>query len=132
MTRCIANASMATHHIDYICAHGPSDTDMDVEEARCIRGVFGTQADTVSVSSIKGSTGCPMGTAGALQTIAAAKALSCGAIPPTANLQFIDKACELNHVMKRPRRSRPKTALINSHGFGRGNTCVILKHYHRS
>lgn len=127
MRMALANTSLDIHHIDYISAHGPSDIEMDITETNMIKEVFGEKAYEIPVSSIKGVTGCPMGAGGVLQFIACSMSLSRHILPPTANYEVNDPQCDLDYIPHRYRYSQVERAMINTHGFGRGNGCMILE-----
>lgn len=127
MQKALANARMDPCEITYVSAHGPSDIDMDIEETRCIKGVFGEHAYETPVMSIKGVTGCPAGAGGVLQAIAACLSIREGKIPPTANYDTPDPDCDLDYVPGHYRRNRVDAVLVNTHGFGRGNSCIVLR-----
>jgi 3-oxoacyl-[acyl-carrier-protein] synthase II len=127
MNLALANAPRQAEQIDAVFAHGPSDPHMDRIESRLIARVLGLHAYRIPVTSIKGVTGNPMGTGGVHQVIAAALALRHGLVPPTANYEFADPECDLDYVPKTPRAARLKTLMINTHGFGRGNSSLILE-----
>lgn len=123
----LANTGLSPLDIDYISAHGPSDIEMDVTETRMIKSVFGDRAYELPITSIKGATGCPMGAGGVHQLIAASMSMREGLLPPTANLESPDPACDLDYVAGRYRMAQIERALINTHGFGRGNGCMIIE-----
>lgn len=126
MQAALDNAGCRSSDIDAVSAHAPSDPDMDVTEVNCIKSVLGPHARRIPVTSIKGATGNPMGVGGMHQAIAAMLSLRTGCIPQTTNLVHPDPACDLDHVPGRPRRLRAERYLVNSHGFGRGNSAVVL------
>ena len=126
MSLALANASRHPGDIDYISAHGPSHPVIDRSESRGIRNVFGRHADRIPVSSIKGIIGNPLAAAGPMQAIACALAMRHDLIPPTANYTTPDPACDLDYVPQ-ARRSRVNCALINVHGMGGGNSCLVVK-----
>jgi 3-oxoacyl-[acyl-carrier-protein] synthase II len=126
MTQAMANAGCRPQDIQYVLAHGPSDMHMDITETRMIKEALGERAYAVPVTSIKGATGCPMGVGGVHEVIAAALTFSTGWMPPTANYQEPDPECDLDYVPGRARRAVVDHALINTHGFGRGNSCLTL------
>ena len=99
---------------------------IDREESAGIRKVFGRHADRVPVSSIKGVIGNPLAAAGPLQVIACALAMRHDLIPPTANYTTPDPACDLDYVPK-ARHGRVSCVLINVHGMGGGNSCLVVK-----
>lgn len=130
MRLALANASCLPADIDYICAHGPSDRELDEVETRMIKQVFGVPlAYRIPVSSIKGVTGNPLAAAGPMQIVAAALALRHGLVPMTANLEHPDPQCDLDYV---PGESRPmpvRTILINNHGISGGNSSMVLRRW---
>ena len=126
MELALANASRCPEDIDYISAHGPSHPVIDREESAGIRRIFGRHADRIPVSSIKGVIGNPLSAAGPLQAIACALAMRHDLIPPTANYTTPDPACDLDYVPQ-ARRGRIGCALINVHGMGGGNSCLVVK-----
>ena len=125
MRMAVANTGLDVHHIDHIAAHGPSDIEMDIVEVTMIKEVFGSYAYVIPVSSVKGCTGCPMGTGGVLQLIGASLSLQEQIIPPTANLRTPDPRCDLD-LPARSRMAQLERVAVNTHGFGRGNGCMIL------
>jgi 3-oxoacyl-[acyl-carrier-protein] synthase II len=126
MRQALANAGLQPGEIDHVNAHGPSDIDMDITETDMIKAALGAAAYRVPVTSIKGATGCPMGAGGVLQLIATALMIRNGMIPPTTNYEMPDPRCDLDYVPLHPRRTLIRKALINTHGFGRGNGTMIV------
>ena len=127
MRLALANSSLRPAQIDHISAHGPSDPHMDQIETELIRKVFGPAANRIPVSSIKGVTGNPMGVGCMHQIIAAALTFRDGIIPPTANWDNRDPECDLDYVAEGPRAAVITSLLINTHGFGRGNSSLVLQ-----
>ena len=123
----LAHAGWRPEQIDYICAHAPSDPHMDRIETALIREVFGRQAYRIPVSSIKGVTGNPMGVGGVHQLIASLLAMQHGLVPPTANYEAADPSCDLDYVPRMARRAKLRKVLVNLHGFGRGNSCLLVE-----
>ncbi len=126
MRKTLANALRTTVRIDCIHAHAPSDKQMDLLEASMIKDVFGRHAGSIPVTSIKGVTGNAMAVGGMHQVVAALLSLEHGMIPPTANLENIDPLCEIDCVAGAARAAMLESVLVNSHGFGRGNSSLIL------
>jgi 3-oxoacyl-(acyl-carrier-protein) synthase len=126
MRQALIESPLRPEHIDHISAHAPSDAHMDSYEVAAIKRIFGPHAYRVPVTSIKGNTGNPMSVGGVHQLIAAALAMRHGLVPPTANLVNPDPACDLDHVPGQPRAAQLAHVLINTHGFGRGNSALVL------
>jgi 3-oxoacyl-[acyl-carrier-protein] synthase II len=127
MPLALASAFRRPDDVDYICAHGPSHRELDRNETKLIKQLLGKRAYSVPVSSIKAVIGNPLAAAGPMQLIAVCMAMTHDLVPPTANLELPDPECDLDYVPNRPRRSRLKTVLINVHGLGGGNTCLVVE-----
>ncbi|GAH07666.1 unnamed protein product, partial [marine sediment metagenome] len=127
MRLAVANAARSLESVDYINAHGPSDVFIDQMETRMIKNAFGPHAYHIPITSIKGATGNPMGCGGVHQFISTALTIQKSVIPPTTNFETPGEDCDLDYVPGKPRMNRVRCALINSHGFGRGNVCMVLE-----
>jgi len=90
-----------------------------------IKHVFGAHAHRLAVSSIKGAIGNPLAAAGPLMMASCCLAFRHGLIPPTANYEESDPACDLDYVPK-ARPCQLKYALLNGHGVGGSNTSIIV------
>lgn len=127
MRLALANARRQTREIDYICSYGPGHPVLDVAEVKMIRRVFGSEAERVPISSIKGVTGNPLSAAGPFQLITCALAFQHGMIPPTANHEDPLPGCDLDFVPRKARKALLKTALINVRGLGGGNSSMVVE-----
>lgn len=127
MREALANAGRRPDAVDYLCAHGPGHPTIDRVETEMIKRVFGARAYRMPVSSIKAVTGSPLAAAGPLQVIACAMALRDDMIPPTANLEKPDPDCDLDYVPRQARHARLAVVLVNAHGFGSGNSTLVLE-----
>ncbi len=125
----LLNAALSPADIDMISAHAPSDPHMDVVEVNAIKRIFGDHSYKIPVTSIKGITGNALGAGCAHQFIAAVLSLKNSFVTPTANLEVPDPLCDLDHVPLTGRSQTLKYCMINTHGFGRGNSTLILKKY---
>jgi len=123
----LADAGMLPGDIDYVNGHGPSHPVLDEMETRALKEVFGSRAHRLPVSSIKGVIGNPLAAAGPLQAAASVMALRDGILPPTANYRFPDPACDLSYIPNQPMRRNVERILVNLHGLGGGNGCLILQ-----
>jgi len=127
MRRAMASARIAPSDVQYVNAHGTSTPMNDPAEVTAIRTVFGDHADKLMVSSTKGTTGHLLGAAGGLEAVATAKALFHGIVPPTANLDTPDPACDLDHVPNTARECAIDVALSNGFGFGGTNAVLVFR-----
>jgi 3-oxoacyl-[acyl-carrier-protein] synthase II len=129
MQNALANAGMRAEKVDFIHAHGPGDRHMDLIETETIKAIFGKHAYCIPVTSIKGMIGNPMGAVSAIQLIATALTIRHGRIPPTVNLDNPRPECDFDFVRGVDRRMTVHTALVNTHGFARGNSSMILERF---
>ena len=120
----LADAGTSSDKIGHINAHGTSTPLNDAAESEAITKVFGAQA--VPITSTKGITGHLIGAAGAVEAIAAVLAMIKQSVPPTANLENLDPAIDLDVVVGEPRAIPLACALSNSFGFGGHNASLIF------
>ena len=71
-------------------------------------------------------TGHLLGAAGAIEAIAAIKALEQNIVPPTINYQEADPECDLNITPNTACETPLSLALSTSLGFGGHNACVAF------
>ena len=129
MRRALQVAGIAPSDVHYVNAHGTGTPANDPAETQAIRTVFGGHADALAVSSTKGVTGHLLGAAGGLEAIATVQALRTGGVPPTANLDTPDPACDLDYVAEGARTSRPAVAVSNGFGFGGANAVLVFRRW---
>ena len=127
MTLALADAGLAAQDVDYINAHGTGTLANDVTETKAIRLAFGAHADRLAVSSTKSMHGHALGASGALELVAVLGALRDRVVPPTANLDQPDPACDLDYVPNVAREMPVRAALSNSFAFGGLNAVLALK-----
>ena len=72
-------------------------------------------------------TGHLLGAAGAIEAIAAIKALGTGIVPPTINLNEPDEECDLNYTPNKAQNAELDLAISTNLGFGGHNACVAFK-----
>lgn len=123
MRAALADAGLTPQDIGHLNAHGTATDAGDAAEARSIHAVFG---DGVPVSATKAIHGHLMGAGGAVELVAALRALAHGALPPTANLRAADPAFGIDLVLDRMRLAPElRWALSNSFAFGGTNAVLI-------
>ena len=128
MRNAMAEAGVDGAAVDYINAHGTSTQMNDKVETLVIKKALGEEAARkVSISSTKSMTGHLLGGTGALETVACAKAIETGVIPPTINYTTPDPDCDLDYTPNAARERRVDVALNNSLGFGGHNAVVALR-----
>ena len=129
MRLAMADGELQPEQIGYINAHGTGTTANDSTETAAIRSVFGKHADRLAVSSTKSMHGHALGAAGAIEAVATILALECGTLPPTANYNEPDPACDLDVIPNQARAAQVECALSNSFAFGGLNAVIAIKRW---
>ena len=111
----------------YINAHGTSTPMNDKTETAAIKNVYGDAAYKINISSTKSMTGHLLGAAGAIEAIAAVKALTDGVVPPTVGYKEADPECDLDYTPNIAKKTPIDLAMSVSLGFGGHNACVGFK-----
>jgi len=127
MRQALDDAGLAPQDVDYVNAHGTGTQANDVTESRAIRLAFGAHAERLAVSSTKSMHGHALGASGALELVAVIGALRDSVVPPTANLDQVDPACDLDYIPNVGRPMPVRAALSNSFAFGGLNAVLALK-----
>ena len=122
-------AELTPTDIDYINAHGTATLLNDRSETQAIKSVFGEQAYHIPMSATKSMTGHLFGAAGALEAAICILALVHQVVPPTINLSHPDPECDLDYVPIIARRTKVRTVLSNSFGFGGHNSILAFRSY---
>lgn len=127
MAAALRDADMNTDEIEHINAHGTSTRVGDVAECAAIRGLFGTHADSIAVTSTKSMTGHLLGAAGGLEAVVSVLSLRDQVAPPTINLDDPDDGCDLDFVAHEARDMKINGVLSNSFGFGGTNGTLVFR-----
>jgi 3-oxoacyl-[acyl-carrier-protein] synthase II len=126
MTRALARARLRPGEVGYLNAHGTGTPLNDTAEARAIRAAFGTSADELRVSSVKGAVGHLMAASGAVELAACLLPFTRGLLPSTAHHRELDPECDLRVIGEHPVQAEVDAVLSNSFGFGGQNASVVL------
>lgn len=127
MKMALGHAGISPDQIGYINVHGTSTPLNDKFETAAIKSVLGDHAYNVAISSTKSMTGHALGAAGGLETIACAKVLQEGVIPPTINYENPDPECDLNYTPNTAAEKSVEYAMNINLGFGGHNAVLVLK-----
>ena len=111
----------------YINAHGTSTHLNDLTETMAFKSALGDKAYDASISSTKSMTGHMLGATGAIEAIAAVKAIDDGMIPPTINLDEPDEGLDLDYTPKKAKKRDVNVAVSTNLGFGGHDACVVFK-----
>jgi nodulation protein E len=112
--------------VDHINAHGTATAANDRCEAEALRGVFGTRASEIPVTSTKSLHGHLIGAAGAVELIGCLSAVQSGLVPPTAGFLSPDPDCTVDLVTGTARQGRFDKVLSNGFAFGGLNAVLAL------
>jgi nodulation protein E len=123
----LCDAELRPEQVGYVNAHGTATTVNDPVETEALRLVFGEHAARLAVSSTKSMHGHALGAAGAIEAVATALALREGLLPPTANFNEPDPACDLDYVPNVARAAQVEHAISNSFAFGGLNGVLVLR-----
>ena len=111
----------------YINAHGTSTHLNDLTETMAFKSALGDKAYDASISSTKSMTGHMLGATGAIEAIAAVKAIDDGMIPPTINLDEPDEGLDLDYTPNKAKKRDVNVAVSTNLGFGGHDACVVFK-----
>ena len=123
MAAALADAGLVASDIGYLNAHGTATITGDAAEAESIARVFG--AGGVPVSSSKAIHGHLLGAGGAVELLAALRALHARRLPPTAHTVAADPAFAIDLVLREARESEGLQATMSS-SFAFGGTNAVL------
>ncbi|MEM7478635.1 MAG: beta-ketoacyl-ACP synthase II [Planctomycetota bacterium] len=125
MENAIRDAGIDPTEMDYINAHGTSTPLGDKAETQAIKSVYGDHAYDLAVSSTKSCLGHALGASGGIEMVLTMLAIQNNLVPPTANLDNPDPACDLNYTPLKPAEREIGTAMNNSFGFGGHNASIV-------
>ncbi len=124
MTAALRDAGLAAADIGHVNTHGTATSFGDRAEAESLRRVFGAHAPPLTAT--KAVLGHLLGAGGAVELVATLRALERSLVPPTANVEAIDPAFEIDLVRGAPRAlPRMRHALSNSFAFGGTNAVLV-------
>ena len=126
MRQALDDARLPPSDIDYLNAHGTATAVNDVNETRAVKAVFGEAAKNLAISSTKSMHGHLLGAGGAIEAVAAIKAITEGFVPPTIGLDEPDPECDLDYVPNVGRQKKVTYAMSNSFAFGGLNAVLIF------
>ncbi|MGM0462667.1 MAG: beta-ketoacyl-ACP synthase II [Fibrobacterota bacterium] len=129
MRMALKSAGRTPEDIEYINAHGTSTPMNDKNETQAIKTTFPQTAHSLSISSTKSMTGHLLGASGAIELIAAVKAVNTNIIPPTINYEDPDDGLDLDYTPNTAQKRSISCAMSNSFGFGGHNASLIVEEY---
>ena len=115
--------------VHYISAHGTGTKENDSIETLAVKSVFGDNAKSIPMSSIKSMTGHLIAAAGVVELITCVLAIRDQMLPPTINHREPDPELDLDYVPNVARKAHVETCLSNSFGFGGQNDTLIVRRF---
>ena len=127
MRMALQDARIQPEQIGYINAHGTGTLVNDSMEVAAVKNVFGEHANKLAISSTKSLHGHALGATSSLEAIATIMALKEGVLPPTANFEEKDEACDIDVVPNASKKKEIQYALSNAFAFGGLNAVLAFK-----
>lgn len=129
MRMALKDADLNPEDIDCIFANASSTQDADTIEVRAIKEVFGDQAKSIPVTSVKSNLGEAFAVSGGFSLAAALGAMQNGFIPALINYSTRDPDCDLNFVLngnKNENASPLSRIMINTFSSNGANSVTII------
>ena len=128
MELALQDAGLKPEEVDYLNPHATSTPVGDIAELNAIQKVF-KGSKHLDISATKSMTGHLLGAAGAVEAILCIKAIEQGIIPPTMNIENLDKDIPegIHIVQSFPKKKTINVAMSNAFGFGGHNATVVFK-----
>ena len=124
MQRALKMSGLKPEDIEYINAHATSTPIGDINEAKAIHQVFGSETP---VSSTKSMTGHECWMAGASEVIYSILMMQNDFMAPNINIEEVaDEAKNIN-LLKKTKNQKFDVFLSNSFGFGGTNSSLVVK-----
>ena len=114
--------------ISFVHANGSGIPEEDILEAQSIAQVFSNGSKRVPVTASKSVTGHLVDAVGTAELSLSLLALGRKLLPPIANLEEPDPACDLNFVTQSPQTSKGQAFLLHAFGFGGQSAALVVGH----
>ncbi len=122
----LQDAVIDPESVDFISAHATATKMGDVIEAQAIGSIYG---DTALVAGLKSYMGHTMGSCGAIETIITLFLMAEGFVPPTLNLDNVDRRCAMIRHAVEIMEKKVRIAAVQNFAFGGVNTCIIIQKF---
>ncbi|KAH7679977.1 3-oxoacyl-[acyl-carrier-protein] synthase II protein [Dioscorea alata] len=127
--KALSEAGVAQEDVNYVNAHATSTPSGDMKEYQALIRCF-SQNPELRVNSTKSMIGHLLGAAGAVEAVAAIKAIQTGWVHPNINLENPEECVDMNVLVgSKKERLDVKVALSNSFGFGGHNSSILFAPY---
>lgn len=130
MRMALEDADIRPEDVDLINPHATSTPKGDINEARAIKEVFGTDQERPFITANKSQIGHSLGAVGAIESVLSVMSIRDNVVPPILNLDHIDEECKgLNYIAGKAKEVQINVVLSNSFGFGGTNASLIFRRY---
>jgi 3-oxoacyl-(acyl-carrier-protein) synthase len=126
MRRALEDAGVDRDAVAFVNVHGTGTYLNDAAESAALASVFGDRAARIPLTATKASVGHLLGSAGAIEAVAAVLCLRDGEVHPTAGEGPLDPALALNLVQGAPLPLAQGAALSTDFAFGGANAALVL------
>jgi 3-oxoacyl-[acyl-carrier-protein] synthase II len=127
LVQALRASGLEPRDIGYCNAHGTATQVGDPTECESLREVWGDAIAGLQTSSTKSMHGHLLGAAGALEAVITVLAVHRQEIPPTANCDVPDPACDIPLVRGEGRAAQGlRAAISNSFAFGGTNAVLVF------
>ena len=127
MQRAMDEAQAEPKEIDLIHANGSGLPHEDRQESEAIYSLFEKSFKKMKVTGVKPITGHLVYGSAGVEIGASVLSLHEGVVPPLANLDSPDPACDLPFARSQPEIRGIQTVLFNSSGFGGQNASLLVR-----
>ena len=124
--KAMADAHIVPKDLDLIIPHGTGIAADDLAEAKAIQAALGDAAINTAVWPTKSMLSNTGAASGAIDVIAAVRAMADGKIPAAKNCDRKADGCNLN-IVKQPQETDIRHALCCSYTYGGQTAAVVLK-----
>lgn len=114
--------------ISFVHANGSGVPQEDISEAGSIAQVFSNGLRRVPVTASKSITGHLVDAVGTAELSLSLLALGRKLLPPIANLEEPDPACDLNFVTRNPWPTEGHSFLLHAFGLGGQSAALVVRH----
>jgi 3-oxoacyl-[acyl-carrier-protein] synthase II len=127
----LKNAGVSREEIDYVSFSANSTMDGDVSESRALRQALSVSGKPIVGSACKSMLGETFSAGGAFQVASSFLIFQNDHLPPTTNIQSVDKRCDVDCIPNVARRQRVDHILIsNVSPTGQNSAAVIGRDPH--
>jgi len=124
--KAMADAEIRPEDLDLVVPHGTAVAHDDLAEARAIEAALGSAAATVPVWPTKSMLSTTGAASGALDVVAAVRAMVEGVIPAAKNFEKPAEGCHLN-VTTNVRKCSVRHVLCCSYTYGGQTAALVLR-----